>query len=142
MPSHSQRLSPSSSAGSSRSGSPDTRATTPSLHSDSDAAPASHVYLFDALPDAEGMRAIWAKHASSDRLGVIIEDGDQPTFLDSASKEEWSKQTLSGGGEYYISATYQPAISSATEVLICTDPIQASHQLLFSLSSLRAIISH
>ncbi|KAF8895713.1 C-type lectin protein [Gymnopilus junonius] len=132
----------SSSAESSRSDSPDTRATTPSSHSDSDCLPVSHVYLSGTLPCPGGLKAIFSKHASFDRMGLIVEESDAPAFLGSAPDGQWAKHALNCSKAYYVSSTYRPAVSPSTNVLIPTDPVQASHQLLFSLSSLRAIISY
>ncbi|KDR75270.1 hypothetical protein GALMADRAFT_249266 [Galerina marginata CBS 339.88] len=128
MHSHSQPISPSSSD-SSRSGSPDTRATTPSVHSEGET---TYAYLPGAVSTkANALQAIFSKHASSGRLGVVLDHTDQPAFLDSISKEEWSKESLPNAPEYFVSSTYQPPVHP-TNTLIPTDPTQASHHHLFS----------
>lgn len=113
MHSQLQHISPSSSAASSRSGSPDTRATTPSSHSESEYLPASHVYLFGTLPNPEALKAIFSKHASSERMSLIIEDSAEPVFLGPAP-QEWAKECLPGSTKYYVSSSYQPVISSVS----------------------------
>lgn len=111
---HSTEIAQSSSASdSSRSGSPDTRATTPS----SDCQ--EHPYLPVSYACFEGdsltpnaLKAVFSKHSSNNRLGLIL------VPCPSDIPGEWTHQRF-GSIEYFVSSSYVPTES---EVVCCQVP--------------------
>ena len=147
----------SSSSESSRSGSPDTRATTPSSTLEKSYLPHNYVYLASTVLSLPTLSALFEMHASSGRMGLIVDNRPSPTF---STQDDWVKQPLPSHSvlEYYTSSTYLaptlfvcqlgPIILATTQFLfykancpISTDPIQANHHHIFSLAGLRAIFS-
>lgn len=103
---HSHRLSPSSSADSSRSGSPDTRATTPSSSSDClehSYLPGSYACIPGGSLSVTAVEELFKKHAAMNRLGLIVGQD----FMDAAVQGEWTKQGVDTT-EYFVSTTYAP----------------------------------
>ncbi|KAJ3484867.1 hypothetical protein NLJ89_g11947 [Agrocybe chaxingu] len=126
----------SSSDGSSRSGSPDTRATTPPASSEccNSHFPASYIRILASLPSSSTLEALFEKHASCGRLGLVIDDDAQ--FANDVGQKEWTK--VADPVEHCVSKSYTPI---GSQPILTTDSIQAGHLRLFSLASLRSVLS-
>jgi hypothetical protein len=106
------QASSSSSSESSRSGSPFSRATTPSSH-----IAATYVYVHSDVLTPSALETLFERHASCDCMGLIIDhasSSDRSSFVYAAGEDEWVK-TISDTQdiEYLTSSTYQaPAASN------------------------------
>lgn len=105
------QASSSSSSESSRSGSPFSRATTPSSH-----IAATYVYVHSDALTPLALEALFERHASCDCLGLIIDHAssfDCSSFVYVAGEDEWVK-TISDAQdvEYFTSSTYQAPATS------------------------------
>ena len=166
---HCKMSSPSSSAESesSRSSSPGTGATTPSsvLGSSSILSlPSAYVYFFGTSFAASTLEETFKKHASDNRMGVIIDQNSDNQLF--SCKGGWIPLSLSHGNggstlNYFISTTvnledhalpvgliYHLAclsplthISSQATAFVYTNPSRAKQENIFSLCGLRSIYS-
>ncbi|KAF8198039.1 DUF323 domain-containing protein [Pholiota molesta] len=120
------QASSSSSSESSRSGSPFSRATTPSSH-----IAATYVYVHSDVLTPSALETLFERHASCDCMGLIIDNAsssDRSSFVYAAGEDEWVK-TISDTQdiEYLTSSTYQAPAHLTLH--------------LFSLAALRAVLS-
>ncbi|KAF8160867.1 C-type lectin protein [Crassisporium funariophilum] len=150
----SQRLSPSSS-GSSRSGSPDTRATTPSSISDISCASYlfnTYAYLPSASLTPSTLTAIFNQHSSGSCMGFIIDRKSANCrngsgILSFNSNAKWTAHSLTHrfgfAVNYFISTTCISPDSQviSSSAIITTDPKHATLFNIFSLASLRSVLS-
>ena len=104
-----------SSSSSSRSGSPDTRATTPSSAVEKSFLPQNYVYLASTALLLPNLCTIFDKYTSSGRMGLIVDHGPSPTF---PTQGDWVKQSIPSqpAFEYYISSSYLPPTSSVCKL--------------------------
>ncbi|KAF9528475.1 DUF323 domain-containing protein [Crepidotus variabilis] len=129
------RSTSSSASDSSRAGSPDTRATTPSSDCQEHTyLPTSYAHLRGDSLTVATLVAILSKHSSSNRIGLIIGD----SFMNHAVQDEWTSH-CEGSSEYFVSSSYMPTESQIA--YNSTDPTEASRHNIFSLAALRAILS-
>uniref|UniRef100_A0A8H7Y2K3 Uncharacterized protein n=1 Tax=Psilocybe cubensis TaxID=181762 RepID=A0A8H7Y2K3_PSICU len=122
-----------SSSASSRSGSPDTRGTTPSTSSESLHLRETYAAISISQCTPGIVQLVFDKHASCNRLGLLV--GENPFSREESS----SVHHLPDGSTYAISCTYQRF--TCPKPVVSTDPVEAFRHTLFSSISLRSIFS-
>ena len=105
----------SSSSESSRSGSPDTRATTPPSILENSYLPQNYVYLASTAILIPTLCTLFDKYTSSARMGLIIDHSPNPTF---PTQGDWVKKSLPSQPalEYSVSSAYLAPISSVCQL--------------------------
>ena len=104
-----------SSSESSRSGSPDTRATTPSSTLEKSYLSKNFVYLASTALCLSTLQTLFARHASSGRMGLIVDHNPNATF---PTQGDWVKQSLPSQPalEYSTSPAYPVLTSSVCQL--------------------------
>ena len=100
---------------SSRSGSPDTRATTPSFASEKYYLPQKYVYLASTALSLPVLSTLFDRYASFDRMGLIVDHSPNPTF---PTEGDWVKQSLPCQPplEYSVSSAYIASTPSVCQL--------------------------